>query len=215
MAYFATVYPSRTRSGELCQSAFDRMRDAHLARLARRYAGDAEPPRLLDVGCGFGWVLTRLADRFDVYGMDISGHAVQEASARVGSEAVAVGDIQRGVPFDGLFDVVLAINVIEHLEDPEAGIDAIVRSLAPGASVIVHLPTINNAFSSWAYSGMYDADPTHVYRPSARELRDTFESRGLTFVRGSFWPHAPASLWRHVKLHPAYLSVFQMANGSV
>ena len=209
MAYFATVYPSRTRSGELCQSAFDRMRDAHLARLAQRYAGDAERPRLLDVGCGFGWVLARLTERFDAYGMDISAHAVHEARARIDGGNLAVGDIQHGVPFDGRFDVVLAVNVIEHLDRPEAGIDAIVRSLAPGATAIVHLPTINNAFSARAYAALYDADPTHVYRPSGHEVREAFEKRGVTLIRDSFWPHAPASLCRHVRLHPAYLSVFQ------
>lgn len=133
----------RTRTGELTQSSFDRMRDAHLARLARRVARGIDRPRLLDVGCGYGYVLERLTDRFEAYGMDISPHAVEIAEIRATDGAVGVGDIERGVPFDGPFDVVLAVNVLEHLRDPDAGIDAIVDALAPGATVIVHLPTMS------------------------------------------------------------------------
>jgi SAM-dependent methyltransferase len=209
VAYFATVYPVRTRTGELTQSSFDRMRDAHLARLARRFAHGVNRPRLLDVGCGYGYVLERLTDRFEAYGMDISPHAVEIAEIRATDGAVAVGDIERGIPFDGPFDVVLAVNILEHLRDPGGGIDEIVDALAPGGTVIVHLPTINNAVTARAYRALYENDPTHVYRPSGREIRAAFERRGLSTIRESYWPHAPVGFWRHVRLHPAYLAVFR------
>lgn len=207
--YFGAVYPARTRYGTPAQSAFDRLRDRYLARLVKRYAPPVEHLTLLDVGCGYGWLLERLAPHFGVYGIDISPHAVDEARNRVPAGAFAVGDLADGVVFPRRFDVVVAVNVLEHMRAPELAIDALVAATERHGVMVVHLPTVNGAISARTYEPLYGSDVTHVYRPSAKELRDRFERHGMQPVHEAYAPYAPSWLWRNVPVHPAYVGVFR------
>jgi SAM-dependent methyltransferase len=122
--------------------------------------------------------------------------------------SVVTADVQRPLPFTHAFDVVLAINVVEHLQDPAAGVGAISEALVPGGLCVVHLPTVNGLVSRAIYRFAYSKDPTHIYRPSGNEVRRLFESLGLAEVEGSFAPHR-RWLGSGRGWHPAYLAAFR------
>jgi SAM-dependent methyltransferase len=74
----------------------------------------------LDVGCATGYLVEALAELgIDARGCDASSYAV--AHAATGAQGrIEVGDIARGLPYgDGEFDLVSALEILEHLE-PEA-----------------------------------------------------------------------------------------------
>jgi SAM-dependent methyltransferase len=122
--------------------------------------------------------------------------------------AVATADIEHPLPFAQSFDVILAINVVEHLRDPEAGLRTIRDSMVPGGLLVVHLPTINGPVSRLIYSFAYSKDPTHIYRPSGKEVRLLIESAGFDTLEWSFAPH---KRWLGSELgwHPALLAAFR------
>ena len=98
--------------------------------------------RLLDIGCGSGW----LADRCQrqgavVNGMDIALLGVAAARRRFpGVGAYEVGDIYY-LPFaDGSFDGVILSEVVEHLEDIDGALAEVVRVLAKGGKLLVSVP---------------------------------------------------------------------------
>jgi PAS domain S-box-containing protein len=103
----------------------------------------------------------------------------------------------------------LAINVIEHLGNPRAGVANIWDALAPDGLCVVHLPTVNNLASRAIYRVSYAKDPTHVFRPSGAAVVELFRSEGFTFVEGSYAPHVPRAVWNTLKVHPAYLAAFR------
>jgi SAM-dependent methyltransferase len=178
--------------------------------LVRRHA----PPRrrddaILDVGCGFGYLLERFRGRFDLYGVDISSVAVRASGLRLDGATLAQANVEQGIPFRRSFQVVLAVNVIEHLPDPRAGIANIAAALVPGGLCVVHLPTVNNLLNRAIYSLTYAKDPTHVYRPSGDEVIRLFRSAGLGLVEQSYAPHVPRALWNFLRAHPAYLAAFR------
>lgn len=204
--YFRTLYgevPKQTR--------FDRARDDLVVEVVERHA---PPPRggsaLLDIGCGYGYLLRRFRGRYRLFGIDVSVHAARQTVAHLPGVRVVQADIQRPLPFRHTFDVVLAINVIEHLPDPAAGARSIREGLRPGGLCVVHLPTINNAASRLIYRLAYASDPTHIYRPSGEEVRGLLEEAGFETVAES---HAPHTQWLLPKLrwHPAYLAAFRAA----
>ncbi len=202
--YFQTLYGEVPK-----QTWFDRARDDRVVRLVERYAPRSSAKRgLLDIGCGYGYLLARFRGRFDLFGADVSEHGVKMTSARLDGVRVVTADVQRPLPFSRRFDVVLAINVIEHLPDPAAGVRTIAEALEPGGLCVVHLPTINGPVSRTIYRFAYAADPTHVYRPSGEEVRRLFEREGFQTLDEGYAPFRPKALWDALRWHPSYLAAF-------
>jgi SAM-dependent methyltransferase len=204
--YFRTLYGEVPR-----QSRFDRARDDRVVRLVERYAPRPRPgSAILDIGCGYGYLLRRFQGRYRLVGIDLSPHAAARATLGVPDAVVIAADVQRPLPFDRPFDVVLAINVIEHLPDPAGAVARLRDALVPGGLCVIHLPTINGPVSRLIYRFAYAKDPTHVYRPSGRQVRALLEERGFTTVDDSYAPHTPW-LGSRVGWHPAYLAAFRRA----
>jgi SAM-dependent methyltransferase len=95
--------------------------------------------RALDVGCGAGQVVARLTEAgYEAYGVDVSEPNIERA--RKFSSRCQFYD-GRHLPFaDNFFDSAGALNVLEHVEEPEAFIAEIVRVVAPGGKVIISSP---------------------------------------------------------------------------
>jgi len=208
--YFAHLYGAKDELGNPSQTKIDKLRDGLLVKLFNRYSHiKLNESSVIDIGCGYGWLLDYFDEAKLICGSDISEHAIEIAQKRKPDRKYKVADIQNGVAFEYKFDLVLAINVIEHLTKPEDGIKAICDALKPGGIALVHLPTINNKFNKWEYKHLYDSDPTHIYRPKGKQIRKMFEANNMKTLRDSFLPHFPALLTRLLPLHPAYLAVYK------
>jgi SAM-dependent methyltransferase len=188
----------------------DEARDALVARIVRR----AVPAgRVLDVGCGRGDLLSRFAGSHDVAGIEISRAGLRLAHDRLPSATLAAGDIEDGCPIPGPFEVVTAINVLEHLDRPADALANLAAVQPPGGLLVVHLPVVGNRVQARLYERGYADDPTHVWRPSAAEARATIEAAGYRHRHSTFAPLVPMGLWRHVPIHPAWLGVFARRPG--
>ena len=110
--------------------------------------------RLLDIGCGGGLLcepMTRLG--FQVTGVDASERNIGTASAHAAEQGLAIDYrattaedlLAAGVP---PFDVILNMEVIEHVADPGAYLRDCARLLAPGGLMIV--ATLNRTLKALA-----------------------------------------------------------------
>ena len=208
--YFSQLYGATSVTGEPQQTIFDRWRDRILCKAYEKYSTkELTESDVLDVGCGYGWLLDAFEGARTLCGVDIAHHAVEVAAQRKPDRFFKQGDLHDPSPFKEKFDLILAINIIEHLSHPEAGIRSISNSAKPGAIVLVHMPTITNWLTRWEYSKLYDSDPTHIYRPTGKTVRTLFESYGFITLRDSYLPHFPAYLTKVWPVHPAYLAVFR------
>ncbi len=129
--------------------------------------------RLLDVGCGTGWVGAHFAQ---YTGVDISEEAVATAVAN-GIDA-QVHDLGEPLPFpDGGFDGVLLKDILEHLLEPAALLREVHRVLRPGGVVFASSPDAQR----WVWD-----DYTHV-RPFTRTgFRRLFTDQGFTVRRAAY-----------------------------
>ena len=111
-----------------------------LDRMLDRLEPYRESGRLLDVGCGRGTVaLAARAAGWDVYATEISATCVAELRPLFG-ERLHEGPLLE-VPFArASFDVVLMIEVLEHLDDPAAYLAASRALLRPGGILLVTTP---------------------------------------------------------------------------
>lgn len=205
-AAYSADYYRMSRPEQGAKGLVDRVRDSYIRRLiVRRVPHGA----LLDVGCGLGLFLERMAGEFDLYGMDLSDYAIGQASQRLPRATLSTGSLTDGIPFDVTFDVVTAINIFEHLADPAAGLDAVRARLRPGGLFVAHLPTIGNRVQARMYAGSYDRDPTHIYRPSGAGFSTLAERHGFALSTCSYAPFVGAPLWRRLPWHPAFLGVYR------
>lgn len=135
--------------------------------------------RILDIGCGTGANLDRLKRYGAVQGVDVSELALSFCRRR-GHERVMRANATE-LPFaDESFDLVTALDVIEHLDDDRRGLAEIRRVLRPGAPTVLFVPAFQ---SLW---GPNDEQVNHRRRYRLGELRAKVEAVGLRVERISY-----------------------------
>jgi SAM-dependent methyltransferase len=107
--------------------------------LVERICKTLKDPRILDVGCGTGANLKMLAGFGKAEGVDISPQAVDYCRER-GLDSVKLGAVENLPYEDGSFELVTALDVIEHLDDDVAGLREMRRVLRPDGRILLFVP---------------------------------------------------------------------------
>lgn len=103
--------------------------------------GSISGKRILDVGCGIGFVSRNLVRKNEVHGVDISAEYLSRAASR-GIETEQ-WDIQKGLPFDSSsFDIVLATEILEHIFDTDALLSEVRRVLKEEGVFVLTVPNV-------------------------------------------------------------------------
>jgi SAM-dependent methyltransferase len=140
-------------------------------------------PAVLDFGCGLGMLMPVLAPGLETfYACDEQLGPARLTAEHFGLQNVVwvePGDLARAVPDSGL-DVVVAADVLEHVENLGATVDLLGQKLRPGGALIVSGPTENAAYrcGRWiaGFSGTY-----HVR--SIFDVEDTIRRAGFVTER--------------------------------
>jgi SAM-dependent methyltransferase len=159
--------------------------------------------RLLDLGCGFGRHAFEAARRgAKVVAVDAAADEVGQVRATIGAmldageiraddEAGAVQGNALALPFaDGVFDRVIASEVLEHIPDDGAAMCELARVLRPGGTMAVTVPRFGPEAVNWALSNEYHDVPgghVRIYRRST--LVERLKRAGLR-LRTSHHAHA-------------------------
>jgi SAM-dependent methyltransferase len=108
-------------------------------RLVRRFLGALDrmldgltPTRVLEVGTGEGQILTHVRQRFPdvpVLGLDLPDRSLADDWRQAGLPGMFADTTRLPLP-DGAFDLVLAIEVLEHVAGPRAALDELARVCA-------------------------------------------------------------------------------------
>ena len=136
-------------------------------------------PRILDVGCGTGANLLMLSQYGDAEGVDISEDALAFCRER-GLEKVKPGAGEQLPYDDGTFDLVTALDVVEHMDDDLAGLREMRRVLRPGGRVLLFVPTF---MFLW---GVQDDVSNHRRRYRLPELQRVLEQAGFEIERMTY-----------------------------
>ena len=129
-------------------------------------------PRILDVGCGTGANLLMLSQFGDAEGVDISEDALAFCRER-GLANVKLGAAEKLPYDDGTFDLVTALDVVEHLDDDLGGLSEMRR-------VLLFVPTF---MFLW---GVQDDVSNHRRRYRLPELRRVLEQAGFEVERTTY-----------------------------
>jgi len=164
------------------------------AEIARaRISNDAH---VLDIGTSTGTNLRMLRELSyrHVTGVDFSQDAIRFC------EEKGLGPVHRGdvcaLPFsDESFDLVLATDIIEHVDDDVQALKEIARVLAPGGTVLITVPAFQ---SLW---GLQDAVAQHKRRYTQKRLAEIVAGAGLQMTRRYYFNYLLfAPIWVARKL---------------
>ena len=117
-----------------------RARNDLIAWACRRYFPSMS--RLLEIGCGTGYVLAKLAEEFpsvQLTGSEVYCDGLSYARNRVPRAELVQMDA-RETPYEDHFDVVGAFDVLEHIDDDTRVLAEIHRALHPGGGLLLTVP---------------------------------------------------------------------------
>jgi SAM-dependent methyltransferase len=148
---------------------------------AARYAPDPLA-RLLEVGCGTGGNLKALGKHFntaELRGVEPVPSAVAVSRSR-GCE-VTLGGFEHLPAEDSSIDMLITLDVIEHLEDDLAGLKEVRRVLRPGGRLLLTVPALPFLWSP------HDEANAHLRRYTRKTLVEVVERAGLAIERVSYF----------------------------
>lgn len=150
---------------------------------------------VLDIGCGTGAWLERLAEIgfSNLYGVDLDIEQFQSISAK----AFCLNLDSDEIPEFGIdqFELITAIELVEHLENPGRLFTHISRLLSPNGYVLITTPNIHSMVSRLRFlltgrlRGFDDkGDPTHINPVYITSLERILERYGLTITSRTTYP---------------------------
>ena len=151
-----------------------------LSRLFDELIGGSDRPRILDVGCGTGGTMGLLEQYGDVTGIDISPKAMKYCREQ-GRPRLCLADGAQ-LPFaENSFDLVTALDLLEHLEDESTGLVEMRRVLKEDGLLVAVVPAYMFLWSD------FDRFAGHYRRYAREDLKHRVQAAGLQVAKLSYF----------------------------
>lgn len=150
--------------------------------------------RLLEVGCGYGYLLEEAAPFFtERWGCDFSKNAVQKA--RQVADKVIHGGLEQ-IPENESFDFIVSTHVLEHVYDPVGFLKDLTQHLKPNGRLLTAVPHAGNAWLKFLGRRWPSFKvPEHIWHFDTKSLFQIHQRATLQVVSTVPYPQAfPLSL---------------------
>lgn len=168
--YYETYYQHETRHW------WFRWRFALIHDVITQITGMPPRPRMLDAGCGTGQMLKVLQRHGDAVGLDLSPEAIAFAASRDAKNLV-LGSVTKPPFSPGSFDIALALDVIEHVDDDQTILKGLRELIRPGGALILTVPAYESLWSD------HDKINHHRRRYRTGQLQACVEGAGFEIDR--------------------------------
>ena len=135
--------------------------------ILNRFTQDSSINNVLEVGCGSGGNLKLLSNYGQLYAMEFD-KATREAANQRNICQVREGSLPNNLPFNERFDLICALDVVEHIDDDFQSIKSIAALLNPGGTLLVTVPAYQFLWSA------HDVANDHKRRYTKTSLRKVF-----------------------------------------
>ena len=188
------------------------LRERYIKRELRRMASESKAIcDILDAGSGYGqysWFCAKLFKNANILGVDVMQEQIRDSELfskkmRLSHCRFEFGDLQT-ITYDAQFDLVISVDVMEHVPDDMAVFRNFHRALRPGGTCMIHTPTRNPDSPHTYDDEVHSVVGEHVREGyTEEEIRDKLSKAGLavkkvTFAYGKYGGKA----WRLLQGHP-------------
>ncbi len=152
--------------------------ESFLSEIIQRPKSEVQSPKILDVGCGTGGNLEMLNKFGAAEGVDVSDDALEFCKSK---GLTAHKGLAEKLPFAGeSFDVVTALDVVEHLDDDITGLTEMYRVLKTGGKTLIFVPAF-----MWLW-GVQDDVSNHRIRYTKKQITERLEKAGFEIERATY-----------------------------
>ncbi len=138
--------------------------------------------KILEIGCSGGQLISILkkARYENIFGLDISDEAIKLCKRNGTKNVVQMKGSELGFK-DNEFDLIIASDVLEHINDDSKAISEWKRVLKKAGNIITFVPAFRFLWSD------HDVVNKHFRRYGRHEFLSLFETNELQVVRISYW----------------------------
>lgn len=162
------------------------LREWHVKRALRQILGKSagRPFHVLDAGSGFGqysYFLARTFPEVVIHAVDVKEEQIEDCrrffqKTGLTNVTFAVEDLT-AMQHENRFDLILSVDVMEHIEDDSAVFRGFRRALKQGGAVIINTPSAEPSDGKDEPKSFIDEHARYGYSP--QELRSKLEAAGL------------------------------------
>jgi SAM-dependent methyltransferase len=156
--------------------------------------------RVLEIGCGSGSTMRWLRNQRTLQhaiGIELFSDAAERATSTF--DSVLTGDIETMVLPEDKFDLIIALDVLEHLIDPWSVVARLHSVLRPDGAIVVSLPNVGHYSVSvplamrgkWNYAEDGLLDRTHLRFFTRRTAIDLLTCSGLVMDKIEYVRRGP------------------------
>ena len=144
--------------------------------------GPPSDAKILEAGCGPGGNIAMLQEFGDVSAFELNEQALAACVQDTGI-ACTKGALPNENPFanSAQFDLVVALDVIEHIREDVESIRSLASCIAPGGAMLITVPAYQ-----WLY-GSHDRSHHHKRRYSRGQIRSVVLASGLRIERSGYF----------------------------
>lgn len=137
---------------------------------------------ILEIGCGAGANFEALSKFGRLYAVEPDPELRGLARKKNLAQAVEQGSLPGALPFAGRrFDLILLLDVLEHVENESSAIKAVLQRLKPGGKVLATVPAFRFLWSR------IDIDSRHFRRYRRKELLRKLQCDGFNVIYSTYF----------------------------
>ncbi|OFY47414.1 MAG: hypothetical protein A2W85_01760 [Bacteroidetes bacterium GWF2_41_31] len=139
--------------------------------------------KILEIGCGDGTVMKQFYDHLGVSidGCDINSFALKNINYKIPGNVYQYDIFELHPLLIDKYDVVLLLDVIEHIDNVNEFISAALKHLKNNGIIIVGVPAYQ-----WLYSN-YDLELGHYRRYNRSQIKQLFIELELDIIETKYW----------------------------
>ncbi len=172
-----SYYASADHTHFWCAARFDFLKDDLNAFLKPGM-------KFLEIGCGNGVVRTQVETAFaevSVDGADVCVPALEMNPLNLRGKTYFYDIFEKKSELKEHFDALLLFDVLEHLPNPDAFLQAALHHLKPGGKIYLNVPALQSLWSQ------YDAVQGHQKRYHSKELFSELNHANLEQIQIRYW----------------------------
>jgi ubiquinone/menaquinone biosynthesis C-methylase UbiE len=142
--------------------------------------------KVLDVGCGTGEFVYKLAEyfkKYEVHGIDLSKEMINKASNKSGFENAKfeIGDVENMPYPDNTYDIITCSHSFHHYPNKDKAMAEMYRILKPNGRVMI-VDGCRDVFFGRVIFDIVERMEKHVYHLFAEEFRKLFRDTGFNNI---------------------------------